>query len=121
MNCLAGTVYEDFISKILKNPSEKKISFILKSIVLIAGIVCIGVVYIVDKFEGVMQLSFIIAGITNGPTLAIFTIGMLFPFVNSNVTFSNHENVNSLKETDFQGRFLWNHIQHFVFWNYCSW
>lgn len=86
LNCLAGTMYEDFISKwIAPGATEKKISYILKAIVAVAGIVCTLLVYVIERLGGILQLSMSFNGICTGPLLGIFTLGALFPQASSKV------------------------------------
>ncbi|RZC39191.1 SSF domain containing protein, partial [Asbolus verrucosus] len=84
LNCLAGTIYEDFISKLLnKNITEKTASNILKIIVIITGVTCTALVFIIEHLGGLLQLAISLGGITNGALLGMFTIGFLFPKTNA--------------------------------------
>jgi sodium-coupled monocarboxylate transporter 8/12 len=88
LNCLAGTLYEDFISKLVsKETSQKTVSNILKLIVIATGAVCTSLVLIIEHLGGLLKLAISLGGITNGPLLAMFTMGMLFPKANSKGAF----------------------------------
>lgn len=60
-------------------------NIILKMLVVISGAACVAIVYVVDQFKGIFQLAFVVTGVTNGPLLGLFTLGMLFPNINSTV------------------------------------
>ncbi|KAJ3663252.1 hypothetical protein Zmor_007555 [Zophobas morio] len=84
LNCLAGTIYEDFVSKIVtKNISPKTSSNILKVIVILTGILCTALVFAIEHMGGLLTLSISFHAVTQGPMLAMFTLGMLFPKANS--------------------------------------
>lgn len=86
MNCLSCTIYEDFVARFMrKDITEKEVSNILKLIVVIVGVICTGMVYIVEHMGGLLTLALSFGGITSGPTLGLFTLGILVPFANVKV------------------------------------
>lgn len=86
LNCLAATVYEDFISSCVpRNTSQKRIGCYLKILVVVMGIISMLLVYIVEQLEGLWPLTFSFAGVTSGPLLGLFSVGMLIPMVNEKV------------------------------------
>ncbi|CAH1367678.1 unnamed protein product, partial [Tenebrio molitor] len=88
LNCLAGTIYEDFLSKFLpKNITEKTKCTVLKLIVITTGIVCLAMNFIVDHLGAIIPLNMAIVAISNGPLLGVFTVGLLFPRVRAKATF----------------------------------
>ncbi|XP_015834034.1 sodium-coupled monocarboxylate transporter 2 [Tribolium castaneum] len=88
LNCLAGTLYEDFISKFMhKGITEKSASNILKIIVIVTGVACTVLVFVIEHMGGLLKLSISLGGVTNGPLLGLFTLGMLFPRANSKGAF----------------------------------
>lgn len=84
LNTVAGTIYEDFIAprKTFKNITP---TAIMKWIVVLAGVSCICMVFIVEKLGGVLQISISFNGLVGGPILGLFTLGMLFPSANAKV------------------------------------
>lgn len=87
LNTLAGTIYQDFVkSHMPADITEKTISNIMKLIVVIVGLLSLGLVFVVEKLGGVVEVSLSLHGITAGPLLGLFTLGMLFPFANAKVT-----------------------------------
>lgn len=86
LNTLAGTIYEDFISPFMPlNTTEKRASDIMKLIVIINGAVCTTLIFVVERLGGIIQLSYSLSGITAGPLMGLFTLGMLFPSANAKV------------------------------------
>ncbi|RZC41083.1 SSF domain containing protein [Asbolus verrucosus] len=80
LNTLAGTIYEDFIYKYMPpKTTDTHANNIIKTTVVVAGIICIGLVFVVENLGGVIQISGCFSGITTGPLLGLFTLGMLFP------------------------------------------
>lgn len=86
MNSLSGLIYEDFLYGFMpKDISQERVSNILKIIVVIIGVVATALVLVVQHLGGLFQLGITLSGITAGPLLGLFTLGMLFPFANSKV------------------------------------
>lgn len=70
-----------------KGTTEKTASNILKIVVVIIGVICTALVFVVEKLGGVFQLSVAFTSVSSGPVLGLFTLGMLFPKVNAKVSF----------------------------------
>lgn len=86
LNSLAAVVHEDFMKKFSKTPlTEKQSALIMRATVIIVGIIGFCLVFVVEKLGTVMQLSATMQSITQGPLLAIFTIGMCLPWIKSEV------------------------------------
>ncbi|XP_026667942.1 sodium-coupled monocarboxylate transporter 1-like isoform X2 [Ceratina calcarata] len=84
LNSMAGVIYEDLIKPWLKVPlSNVAASRAMKGMVLITGTLCVGLVFLVEKLSGLIQAGKSLSGITAGPLLGIFTLGMFFPMANS--------------------------------------
>ncbi|KAK0074325.1 hypothetical protein PV326_012541, partial [Microctonus aethiopoides] len=85
LNSLAAVVLEDFIKPLRKTPLTTRCADILmKLTVVILGIICVGLVFVVEKTgTHVLQLSITMSAIDSGPSLGIFTIGILLPWVNA--------------------------------------
>lgn len=83
---MSGTIYADFIQpRMPKDTTDKKASDIMKLIVVVLGLVCMGLVFIIQFLGAILQLTFVLGGITAGPVLAMFVLGMLIPSVNEKV------------------------------------
>jgi Na+/proline symporter len=58
LNTVSGTIYEDFIVKFLSvNVSELTASFIMKCIVVVSGVICVALVVVVEKLNGIIQVK----------------------------------------------------------------
>lgn len=61
-------------------------SYLLKALVLLFGILCIGVAYLTQFFGSILQMSLTLFGVIGGPVLAVFTMGVLNPYCNQKVS-----------------------------------
>ncbi|XP_044753606.1 sodium-coupled monocarboxylate transporter 2-like [Coccinella septempunctata] len=88
LNCVAGTLYTDFISKVMDpKVSEKVASNILKLLVIIVGVCGCLMIYIIEHLGGIVQLSISLKGIADGPLLGVFAMGVLSRRINSKGAF----------------------------------
>lgn len=86
LNTLAGTIYQDFMKPHMPvRTSERTVSNIMKMIVVVVGLLSLGLVFVVDRLGGIVEVALSFNGITSGPSLGLFTLGMLFPSANANV------------------------------------
>ncbi|KAL4085013.1 hypothetical protein QTP88_027860 [Uroleucon formosanum] len=84
INTVSGTIYEDFIVKMMGiKVTELTASIIMKCIAVISGVICVILVFVVEKLNGILQMSISLGSVTNGPLLAVFTLGVCFPWANS--------------------------------------
>jgi hypothetical protein len=85
---MTGVIFEDLIRPLLKKPMpEAAASLVMKVMVMIIGLVCVAMVFIVEHMGTLVQAGKSLAGITAGPLLGVFSMGMFFPWANSNVSF----------------------------------
>lgn len=86
LNSMSAVVLEDFFKPFVKKPlSNLAINWIMRLVVVGMGIVCVALVFVVQKMGTVLQLTMSLEAITNGPLLGIFTIGILLPWISANV------------------------------------
>jgi len=86
LNTAAGTLYEDFIDPLMpKNRSEWAASFVMKIMVIIIGVICVGLVYVVEKMGAIVQVQYSLSGSPNSAIFAAFALGLFFPWANSKV------------------------------------
>lgn len=86
LNSLAGTLYEDFVIQWMpKNSTEKTHSNMLKLLVVILGVICTSMVYVVQHLGGILPLAIALTAIPAGPLLGLFVLGVLIPRANSKV------------------------------------
>lgn len=58
LNTMSGTIYEDFVVKAMGiQVSELTASVIMKCTVVVIGVICVSLVTLVDKLEGIVQVS----------------------------------------------------------------
>ncbi|EDW00395.1 sodium-coupled monocarboxylate transporter 1 [Drosophila grimshawi] len=85
LNSLSAVVLEDFVKTFHHEPlTETQTAFVMRSVVLIFGIIFVALVFIVEKLGAVLQLTITLTSVANGPLLGIFTAGVMLPWVNSN-------------------------------------
>ncbi|KAK9293678.1 hypothetical protein QLX08_011424 [Tetragonisca angustula] len=84
LNSMSGVIYEDMVKPWLRvSLSEVAASRVMKLTVVLTGTLCVTLVFLVEKLTGLIQAAKSLSGITAGPLLGIFTLGMFFPFANS--------------------------------------
>ncbi|KAI9577558.1 hypothetical protein GQX74_005020 [Glossina fuscipes] len=85
LNSMSAVVLEDFVKPFVSTPlSAKAINWIMRSVVVGVGALCVSLVYVVEHMGTVLQLTMSLEAITNGPLFGIFTIGLLMPWINGN-------------------------------------
>jgi len=57
----------------------------MKTLVLVYGGVCIILSFLTKYMGAVLQASLTIFGVIGGPVLAVFTLGILIPYINQKV------------------------------------
>lgn len=86
---MSAVVLEDFVKPFRKKPlSNLATNWIMRSVVVGMGTICLALVVIVQRMGTVLQLTMSLEAITNGPLLGIFTIGILMPWINATVNHS---------------------------------
>lgn len=85
LNTVSGTIYEDFIKPWIPDSPKKEVTAanIMKGIVGIAGAISVGLVFLVERLGPVFQIAVSTRGITDGPSLGLFVLGMLVPWANT--------------------------------------
>lgn len=84
LNSLSAVVLEDFVKTFRRRPlSEAQTAFVMRSVVVLFGILFVGLVFVVEKLGAVLQLTITLTSVANGPLLGIFTAGVMLPWVSS--------------------------------------
>ncbi|KZC10252.1 Sodium-coupled monocarboxylate transporter 1 [Dufourea novaeangliae] len=85
LNSMSAVVLEDFVKPFCKTPfTPRAADILMKVTVVVLGIVCVGLVFVVEKTGShVLQLTTSLSSITSGPSLGIFSMGILLPWVNA--------------------------------------
>ncbi|XP_030381689.1 sodium-coupled monocarboxylate transporter 1 [Scaptodrosophila lebanonensis] len=82
LNSLSAVVLEDFVKTFRSAPlTEKQTSFVMRSVVVVFGALCVTLVLAVEKLGSVLQLTITLSSVANGPLLGIFTAGVMIPWV----------------------------------------
>ncbi|XP_057342127.1 sodium-coupled monocarboxylate transporter 1-like [Microplitis mediator] len=85
LNSMAAVIFEDFIKPFRKTPfSTRSADILMKLTVVVLGVICVALVFVVEKAgTHVLELSITMSAIHSGPSLGIFSIGILLPWVNA--------------------------------------
>ncbi|GAB0091925.1 hypothetical protein DMENIID0001_068400 [Sergentomyia squamirostris] len=83
LNALSGTIYEDFLNPWLKNIHESTVRNIIKSIVIILGLIQILMVFLIQRMGMIFQINYETMSISASSLLGLFASGILFRRVNA--------------------------------------
>ncbi|KAK9722153.1 Sodium:solute symporter family [Popillia japonica] len=84
INCLSATIYEDFLSRFVKEgTSQETISKYLKLLSVIIGVINIVLVYFIQYMGSLLPLNMTFGGATSGTILGIFLSGLFLPTINT--------------------------------------
>lgn len=85
-NTISGILYEDFLYLLMPaDITEKRISDVLKLIVLCFGCWCLALVFVIEQLGGLLPVAVSLAGMTAGPLLGLFSMGLFIPRINAKV------------------------------------
>ncbi|XP_004851631.1 sodium-coupled monocarboxylate transporter 2 isoform X1 [Heterocephalus glaber] len=82
INALATVTFEDFVKSCFPRLSDKMSTWTSKGLCLLFGILCTSMAVAASLLGGVVQASLSIHGMCGGPMLGLFSLGLVFPFVN---------------------------------------
>ncbi|KAF5306766.1 hypothetical protein FQR65_LT18509 [Abscondita terminalis] len=83
-NSFGTTIYGDFVVPYLSSPlSEKSSNCLIKLIIVVSGILCIGLTFIVDKLGSILTFINAIQCSLSGLIVGLFSLGILFSSSNS--------------------------------------
>ncbi|KAF6203176.1 hypothetical protein GE061_003593 [Apolygus lucorum] len=82
-NSLAGIIYRDFVSSHFQvAPSERNATLIMKGIVCVIGFICVLLAIFINKLgDNLVEIAVTFGGLTVGPIIGIFLLGLLVPWV----------------------------------------
>ncbi|XP_062855073.1 sodium-coupled monocarboxylate transporter 2 [Trichomycterus rosablanca] len=83
INALATVTYEDFVSQYFKNLSNRAATWTSKGLCVVFGVACTTMAVVASYMGAIIQAALSIHGMCGGPTLGLFSLGILFPFTNS--------------------------------------
>nr|XP_012600100.2 sodium-coupled monocarboxylate transporter 2 isoform X2 [Microcebus murinus] len=82
INALATVTFEDFVKNCFPHLSDKLNTWISKGLCILFGALCTCMAVAASLLGGVVQAALSIHGMCGGPMLGLFSLGILFPFVN---------------------------------------
>lgn len=86
LNSLSGVLYEDWIKKRI-NHTEPKAHAIMKTLVVVIGFYCVSMGVVMESFGSILQLVLVVLSVTNGTTLGVYFLGLLWPRTNRTGAF----------------------------------
>ncbi|KAK6472489.1 sodium-coupled monocarboxylate transporter 2-like [Huso huso] len=82
INALATVTYEDLVKNCFKNLSDRLGTWISKGLCIVFGVACTSMAVAASQMGGVVQAALSIHGMCGGPMLGLFSLGILFPWIN---------------------------------------
>ncbi|KAK3091315.1 hypothetical protein FSP39_018871 [Pinctada imbricata] len=83
LNAVAAVLLEDFLRPyIWKNVGPVGATIFSKITVIVVGVICLLLAFVVSEMGAILQLAYVLFGILGGPLLGLFTLGVLFPWAN---------------------------------------
>lgn len=82
INALATVTFEDFVKSCFPHLSDTLSTWISKGLCLLFGVICTSMAVLASLMGSVVQAALSIHGMCGGPMLGLFTLGLVFPFVN---------------------------------------
>ncbi|XP_048248390.1 sodium-dependent multivitamin transporter-like [Haliotis rufescens] len=84
LNALGAVIPHDLIKPFCcKNLPDKGMAILSRIIVIICGCLAIALAFVVSQLGSVLQASYTVYSILNGPTFGLFVLGMFFPWANA--------------------------------------
>ncbi|XP_067000062.2 putative sodium-dependent multivitamin transporter [Anabrus simplex] len=82
LNAMSAVVLEDFCKTLIKKPlTERQKIIIMKSVVIVFGVFGGSLAFFMDKLGTIVQLTFTIGTLTDGPSLGMFVMGLFMPWI----------------------------------------
>lgn len=86
LHSLSGVIYNDYIRpRKWFDHNDANANLMMRFIIFIMGTFCAMSGIIVERFESIFQMVTTVAGMCTGAVFGTFTIGMLYPWANSQV------------------------------------
>ncbi|XP_013149412.1 PREDICTED: sodium-coupled monocarboxylate transporter 1-like isoform X2 [Papilio polytes] len=88
LNSMSAVVLEDFWKPFFRPLSDKETQILVRTVVVVLGVICVGLVFIVEKLGSVLQLTMSLSSASMGPLAGIFSMGIFLPFIDSTSALS---------------------------------
>ncbi|XP_004454331.2 sodium-coupled monocarboxylate transporter 2 [Dasypus novemcinctus] len=82
INALATVTFEDFVKGCFPHLSDKLSTWISKGLCILFGVICTSMAVAAPLLGAIIQAALSIHGMCGGPMLGLFSLGIVFPFVN---------------------------------------
>ncbi|XP_067000758.2 sodium-coupled monocarboxylate transporter 1 isoform X2 [Anabrus simplex] len=84
LNALSAVALEDFYKIFIRRPiTERESNILMRSVVIFFGIAGGALVYVIEKIGTIIQITYTVGTMTDGPALGVFLMGFFLPFVNT--------------------------------------
>jgi sodium-coupled monocarboxylate transporter 8/12 len=97
-------IYKDLLSKRSQSWDEKTSNKFVKVVSVVVGLISTGLIFLVGMEENVFPWIVSVIALYGGPTLGIFTLGVLFPKANAKVNLPKVVYTGCPKSTAFPWR-----------------
>ncbi|CAH1368179.1 unnamed protein product, partial [Tenebrio molitor] len=87
LNCVIVIIYKDLLTKRSQSWDEKTSNKFVKVVSVVVGLISTGLIFLVGMEENVFPWIVSVIALYGGPTLGIFTLGVLFPKANAKGAF----------------------------------
>ncbi|XP_013175750.1 PREDICTED: sodium-coupled monocarboxylate transporter 1-like [Papilio xuthus] len=88
LNSMSAVVLEDFWKPFFRPLSDKETQVLVRTVVVVLGVICVGLVFVVEKLGSVLQLTMSLSSASMGPLAGIFSMGIFLPFIDSTSALS---------------------------------
>ncbi|XP_031769051.2 sodium-coupled monocarboxylate transporter 1-like [Galleria mellonella] len=88
LNSMAAVVLEDFWKPFFRKLTQRETQLLIRSVVVILGVICLGLVFVVERLGSVLQLTMSLSSASMGPLTGIFLMGIFLPIVGSTPALS---------------------------------
>ncbi|KPI97553.1 Sodium-coupled monocarboxylate transporter 1 [Papilio xuthus] len=88
LNSMSAVVLEDFWKPFFRPLSDKETQVLIRTVVVVLGVICVGLVFVVEKLGSVLQLTMSLSSASMGPLAGIFSMGIFLPFIDSTSALS---------------------------------
>ncbi|KPJ11709.1 Sodium-coupled monocarboxylate transporter 1 [Papilio machaon] len=88
LNSMSAVVLEDFWKPFFRPLTDKETQVLVRTVVVVLGAICVGLVFVVEKLGSVLQLTMSLSSASMGPLAGIFSMGIFLPFIDSTSALS---------------------------------
>jgi sodium-coupled monocarboxylate transporter 8/12 len=99
-------IYKDFLTKRSQSWDEKTSNKFVKVVSVVVGLISTGLVFLVGIKENIFPWIISLVALYVGPTLGIFTLGVLFPKANAKVNLPKVVYIQNMLQPMLQGAFF---------------